>query len=399
MNHLGSWIRIAETAEKLSGQEKEARRILQIAGFQLKKAGFPCTEKGGGFEIELNEKNIYINKEETPPDYEEILRQNREMKAEIGTLRQREERTRDILRSLLNLKQPEQTDSTDRKMPEKTEEKEAVREKKEQPEKRIPESGLSPDQTQETEPRESGENPEKIQEQRKPDTSVELYERTIGTETAVREVPSLTDGPYAGYRESLRKEEFALSYQAIEIRQNNSSITTTVEVIISPLSMEEGEADIVAWVNDTVSQETAFSQNGKKSVLLHVGNIPLIVSGTVEEGHFHGKVALTKKMELEGVTVKSRETLLDGAGHIRIEDEGISVHVIPIEDRNRESGNAGFIYAILEEGKEARLGDNLHGDEVHFEYRGTELRLVARWNEGILYAAVKPAEHKSGIPS
>ena len=194
----------------------------------------------------------------------------------------------------------------------------------------------------------------------------------------------------SGYKESLEKNDFLFSYHNIAIHQPDSSIMIRYEVIISPLYIKDGDVEILAWINDGTRSETSISKNGRKSVLLQLGTIPIIATGRFEEGKFIGDISLTKVMKETGVTIDIETQTFAGKGHILISDEDISVRIVPISFDNSASGNAQFFYSIKESDKEPVVGDNIGSDRVQFDYKGKPHCMIARWKNDVLYSSVRP---------
>lgn len=193
----------------------------------------------------------------------------------------------------------------------------------------------------------------------------------------------------AGYKESMDLSELALSYCAMELRQMNSSTVVTLEMVISPLSMKEGKSDIIVWASDGANQKYYVSDE-RKGVLVSFGSVGVIVDGSVVGGRFQTKFKLPRQLKKLGVTIDVKETMFNGTGHNMICEDEVAVHVVPLSDKNRSDGMADFVYAILVNGKVTVLGDSFDKTEVHFDFHGIEHRLLAKWADKRLYAAVKP---------
>lgn len=407
MKNIGKWLLIAETAQEILEQETgsvDIGFVLSIACKKLSEMGYPCEESEIDFCIELNGKDILVKKQEQSEITSKKQEKIEHLRQEISSLKTEI----NLIKSLLPVNsnqenKGETTDSLDTTIKKSNSQKNdhaSIVEnasiqsnpiiyvdqeyKLKEPIESDHQEALIIDNIQNDE--------DNIHNINKPDAKSKTVSKQDNEEPKSSKkaifYSDMTNETH-GYKEVLKKHEFALSYKTIEIRQDNSSAVTSAEVIISPLSMKEGESDIIAWTNDNVAHTARISQNGRKSVLLHVGNVPLIVSGRVMNGQFYGTVTTTKKMENAGVSVSETEMRLTGDGHILIEDEGISVRVVPISDINRKNGNAEFVYAIIEKGKEPIVGDNIN-EEVHFTFHDTKLKLVARWKDDTLYAAVKP---------
>lgn len=197
----------------------------------------------------------------------------------------------------------------------------------------------------------------------------------------------------SSYRESLRKSEFAISYQKVTIGKTDNNMTSSCEIIASPLSMDEGEVDIIVWGGSTVKTETRMSENGRKSVLVEVGAAPLIVTGFVRDGVFHTNIETTIKMKNAGILVESEEIVYDGKGHIILEDDGIKIHVIPLSQRNKTSAeSAEFCYAVISRDEAPIFGDNGGRESITFRYHGQLFELRCKWVDDTLYGAARPVE-------
>ena len=208
------------------------------------------------------------------------------------------------------------------------------------------------------------------------------------------EEPPYEPIPFAeAYLDHMTKQDISLSYHQLILRNPDSSHAAHAEVLISPVTMDEGEVNIIAWMNDGDKTETRMSRGTRKSVLLKAGEIDLIAEGRVTHGKFSGKLSLTKKMEVAGIILEEVTNNVQGRlGHIRLEDENIELRVVPLATRNKASGNAEIAYAIIQGDEPPVTGDNMEDDEVTFLYQGTKVKLMARWKDDTLYAAVAADE-------
>ena len=230
------------------------------------------------------------------------------------------------------------------------------------------------------------EQPAEAPEEDEQDTMTEDLQNSGATE----ELHAPTD-PMSGYKDNLRKEDIVFSYHKIKIKKDDSDIVTDVEVIISPLSMEEGQSRVIAWASNGIRHETRKSSETRKSVLLQVSKVPLAVSGRVENGRFIGEVETTKRMQLNGISLEQVSQTYGGTGHIRLCDEGIDVRLVPLTEGNKTNGSASFYYAISIDGEETITGDNSDEDTIRFMYQGKRLELAAKWKNDRLYGVVREA--------
>ena len=190
------------------------------------------------------------------------------------------------------------------------------------------------------------------------------------------------------YGSRIEVNDLALSEHNVTIKDSNG-VESKVTVVISPLSMEEGESDIMAWIGNDIKSEVRVSE-GRKSVLLRLGSIDLVASGSVTNGRFEGKVSTTKNMASMGITVQSSDKFTEGSGHILIEDEGIRIHAVPLSKNNSGSGNAEFFYAIMEKDKAAVVGDNMNEKgTIPFIYNKQAHTLKLTWRSGVLIGGVR----------
>lgn len=190
------------------------------------------------------------------------------------------------------------------------------------------------------------------------------------------------------YGTRIAVNDLALSEHIVTIKDPNG-VESKVTVVISPLSMEEGESDIMAWIGNDIKSEVRVSEE-RKSVLLRLGSVDLVASGSVTNGRFEGKVSTTKNMASKGITVQSSDKFTEGSGHILIEDEGICIHAVPLSKNNSGSGNAEFFYAIMEKDKSAIVGDNMNGKgTIPFIYNNQSHTLKLTWRSGVLIGGVR----------
>ena len=202
--------------------------------------------------------------------------------------------------------------------------------------------------------------------------------------------------PEDAYNDHMTKDDITLAYYQVRIRNKDGQDVGRAEVIVSPLSLEEGDVDIIAWANDAEKSEVRMSRGGRSSVLLKAADFDIIAEGEMEGGHFRSNISLTKSWTDAGYTMKlgkNAGAATGTKGHVVLEDEGAEIHIVPLSRGNTDTGNAEFCYAILLDGESPILGDNMDEEEVSFRYHGAAHRLVARWNESTLYAAVIPEEN------
>lgn len=234
----------------------------------------------------------------------------------------------------------------------------------------------------EVEEKQKGKETQEAKTEEKAEGSNSVPVSTIGREETKSD-------DMAGYKESMDLSELALSYCAMELRQMNSSTVVTLEMVISPLSMKEGKSDIIVWASDGANQKYYVSDE-RKGVLVSFGSVGVIVDGSVVGGKFQTKFKLPRQLKKLGVTIDVKETMFNGTGHNMICEDEVAVHVVPLSDKNRSDGMADFVYAILVNGEVTVLGDSFDKTEVHFDFRGIEHRLLAKWADKRLYTAVKP---------
>ena len=190
-----------------------------------------------------------------------------------------------------------------------------------------------------------------------------------------------------GYVDHMAKTDILFNYHNVRVRSADG-IEMNVEIIASPMSVTEGEKQILVWATDGV--KTEVSGPGEMATrLVHFGSVDLIVEGHMESGKFISSVTPTKRMTEHGVTITSEDEHMGGSGHIRLEDEGVVVRLDPATTENKRNGSAEFYYMIHQNGKEDIFGDNVAKDRVTFEYQGKTMELLARWSNDVLYSTVR----------
>ncbi len=199
-----------------------------------------------------------------------------------------------------------------------------------------------------------------------------------------------------GYTDHLPKGAITFGYHKIAIKQHDSSLSHHAEVIVSPISMDKENPGLVAWISDGLHTEVRVSENVMRptskmnTVLLQTADIPIVVGGSVKDGKFESFVKTTKRMEVNGITIEGTAEFYGGNGHLKLEDDGIDIRIVPLSSTNGSTGNAEYFYCILEKGKDPVCGDNIKEKNVLFEYKGQKMELVAKWSNEVLYSTARP---------
>ncbi len=375
MKLLSRWMWLSIISEvntilHLNPNNKAAIAVKNIAGIELVNLGFPFNKTEKGYELKIGEDILVISDKTTPiTDKSEAIELTK-LRAAISSIN-----------NTINGISDKDDNAKDIDTPIKTLFSAAEVHKKQSETKSSFTDPLEPDCLILN--KVPDKNPAKKQSNNVSSTGDVL--------DLVNPMPSEQNADtMSGYKESLEKNDFLFSYHNIAIHQPDSSIMIRYEVIISPLYIKDGDVEILAWINDGTRSETSISKNGRKSVLLQLGTIPIIATGRFEEGKFIGDISLTKVMKEAGVTIDIETQTFAGKGHILISDEDISVRIVPISFDNSASGNAQFFYSIKESDKEPVVGDNIGSDRVQFDYKGKPHCMIARWKNNVLYSSVRP---------
>lgn len=419
MKYISSWLQIAENAHILSKKDKtgNADVILAIACEVLEKAGFPCDSNDQEIMIELNGEDVCVKRHPIIIDTEKtekidrLTRENRKLKDRFAALNK-------LMTSFFGKEHMLESDATTEEKGPLTKlcEVTPVQENIVMDEKNKPhhnEDSASSPVSKEIIPPKKMEEPENLQliQAEKTDDNMDakkdeaVEDGTEPIDTTAEQADKHPDGkeyepiaedtlsdPMSGYKEMLHIDEFALTHHTIDITQPDSSIHTTFEVIASPMTMEEGEVPIMAWVNDFANHATYISEE-ETEIRTNVGNIGIVIKGSVTDGVFHTKVELTKDMLEKDVQISilSQEAKT-GNGHNMIKDKDIQVHIVPrsYNSSHEKDQLAEYYYAIFINGQDTLLGDSISNPITHFWFHSEEHVATAIWKDNVLYVGVSP---------
>ena len=188
----------------------------------------------------------------------------------------------------------------------------------------------------------------------------------------------------------MRRSDFTFCYVYSAVSKDNN-LVAELEAIISPLSLEEGNEDIVVWYNDGNNSKVKASGT-RKTVLIHSGDIALIASGHVINGKFTASVELTKREEETGYSIENKSQYNGEKGHISVSDSGLVIHVFPTSFENCEDGFAEFFYVIEGEDQLRLTGFRSNEQKAVFPFNGETYNIVAKWEtkSGVLFVAAMP---------
>lgn len=349
MRLIKEWMTIAESASRIIAKDpgnSAAEEIRQQAAEQLVLAGYPVDkDRNGKTSIETGDYRFVIGVSENSSS------------RTVRTLIAMDENTLDAKPATRPV--PEKKVTTPVTAPETS-----------------PTAPLSVPQTKTSENSESAPKAPEIDE----NATRPLY---------VAAKVSADAGP-KGYVDHMAKTDILFNYHNVRIRSADG-IEMKVEVIVSPMSIEEGEKEILVWGSDGIKTEVTGPSGNMSTRLIRFGEVDLVVEGCMKDGIFESSVKPTKRMTDYGVTVSSEDEHMGGCGHIRLEDDGIEVRLVPTTTKNKRNGSAEFYYLIRQEGKEDILGENSTIDKVYFDFNGKRMELLARWNNDVLYSTVREA--------
>ena len=193
----------------------------------------------------------------------------------------------------------------------------------------------------------------------------------------------------AGYVDHMRSQDLLVNFHDVTIR-NEQGMVLNFQLMLSPMSVKERETDFLLWASDGAKRAQVLRSNEEGIVRVAFGSIVLEVKGVVFDDAFHSAVLLPKEMQDAGLTIETKDCVRKGLGHLKVEDEGIEIRLVPIEPINKRTGDATYFYMISQDGQPDQFGETSLTDHAYFEYRGERMELLARWRSEVLYSSVIP---------
>lgn len=371
MKNIKEWMTIAENASKIVTNDPgndTAEDIRQLAAEQLILAGYPYdTDRNGNPVIETGDYRFMVyaveNSVEKPAPAVPKMRQPIQKEPVAATV---------VTRKITTPEEP------------------ATEPLRQAPKELIPEADDGITVLEET-AEQPAPAPASVPEPAKveaPQKKAPVYDEnaTRPLYVAQKEDPKNTAG--MGYVDHMAKDDLLMDYHTVRVK-SASGVEIVLEVFASPMTVREGEQEILVWASDGVQSMTTGPDGHMKTRLIHFNGIDLIVSGEYKNGQFTSKVEPTKRMADGGVTVSDTVVNMNGSGHIKLDDVGIEIRLVPTTHENNRNGSAQFYYMIQMSGCAPIFGDNYNMNRVFFEKEGEQYELIARWSNNVLYSAVR----------
>lgn len=155
-------------------------------------------------------------------------------------------------------------------------------------------------------------------------------------------------------------------------------------VLSMPLSIDTEYPRILALIMERGGVKTAVSQKGRNYVRLSYRNIPIVVSGRMENGRYVSECRLGGSYGELGYSLESEDKTYGTMGHVVMDDDegDTHVHFMPIGFSNApEKRYANFCYLIEEKGRE-QIGSSIGlNGSVPVMIEGKKCYMSASWSE------------------
>ena len=173
--------------------------------------------------------------------------------------------------------------------------------------------------------------------------------------------------------------------EIIDERPTSDQNTRKTTVLSMPLSLDTENPRIIALIMEKDTVKTAVSQKKENFVRLTYKNIPIIVSGRMQDGRYISECRVGGNYADLGIRLESEDKTYGTMGHVVMDDdeEDVHVHLMPIGFKNAPGKPyANFSYLIEEKGKE-QIGNNIRAlnGTVPFVIEGKTYYLSASWSE------------------
>lgn len=182
---------------------------------------------------------------------------------------------------------------------------------------------------------------------------------------------------------SLKSKDFTFSISAIKTKDLKEQAT----FLVAPLRLDVPE--FVAIVKATINGETFVTSTETNGRLeFETDKYTYSIHSRMVDGVFSPEIII-KDEDMSQFDVK--EKTFGNEGHIALvdEDEGIAVHIFPTSFASNNYGTADFVYCVDAGDGEYYTGTNGGDKSAFVTIDGHEYEIVAKWNEGTLFAKIE----------
>lgn len=182
---------------------------------------------------------------------------------------------------------------------------------------------------------------------------------------------------------SLKSKDFTFSISAIKTKDLKEQAT----FLVAPLRLDVPE--FVAVVKATINGETFVTSTETNGRLeFETDKYTYSIHSRMIDGVFSPEIII-KDEDMSQFDVK--EKIFGNEGHIALvdEDEGIAVHIFPTSFASNNYGTADFVYCVDTGDGEYYTGTNGGDKSAFVTIDGHEYEIVAKWNEGTLFAKIE----------
>lgn len=182
---------------------------------------------------------------------------------------------------------------------------------------------------------------------------------------------------------SLKSKDFTFSISAIKTKDLKEQAT----FLVAPLRLDVPE--FVAVVKATINGETFVTSTETNGRLeFETDKYTYSIHSKMIDGVFSPEIII-KDEDMSQFDVK--EKTFGNEGHIALvdEDEGIAVHIFPTSFASNNYGTADFVYCVDTGDGEYYTGTNGGDKSAFVTIDGHEYEIVAKWNEGTLFAKIE----------
>ena len=182
---------------------------------------------------------------------------------------------------------------------------------------------------------------------------------------------------------SLKSKDFTFSISAIKTKDLKEQAT----FLVAPLRLDVPE--FVAVVKATINGETFVTSTETNGRLeFETDKFTYSIHSRMIDGVFSPEIII-KDEDMSQFDVK--EKTFGNEGHIALvdEDEGIAVHIFPTSFASNNYGTADFVYCVDTGDGEYYTGTNGGDKSAFVTIDGHEYEIVAKWNEGTLFAKIE----------
>lgn len=182
---------------------------------------------------------------------------------------------------------------------------------------------------------------------------------------------------------SLKSKDFTFSISAIKTKDLKEQAT----FLVAPLRLDVPE--FVAVVKATINGETFVTSTETNGRLeFETDKYTYSIHSRMVDGVFSPEIII-KDEDMSQFDVK--EKTFGDEGHVALvdEDEGIAVHIFPTSFASNNYGTADFVYCVDTGDGEYYTGTNGGDKSAFVTIDGHEYEIVAKWNEGTLFAKIE----------